>query len=55
MSIFWIQFVFLVVLTKETKAIKANLKRLARKKEYTEIKKAINDLLKAVDDLKKEI
>jgi len=34
MSIFWIQFVFLVVLTKESKEIKAELKELARRKEF---------------------
>ena len=34
MSIFWIQFVFLVVLTKESKEIKAELKELARNKEF---------------------
>jgi len=34
MSIFWIQFVFLVVLTKEFKEIKAEIKELARKKEF---------------------
>ena len=34
MSIFWIQFVFLVVLTKEFKEIKAELKELVRNKEF---------------------
>jgi len=34
LSIFWIQFVFLVILTKESKEIKAEIKELARKKEF---------------------
>jgi len=34
LSIFWILFVLLVVLTQETLAIKAELKELARKKEF---------------------
>ena len=34
MSIFWIQFVFLVILTKESKEIKAEIKELARNKEF---------------------